>query len=432
MALLFLAAVAAGTVLLMLPVARAEGVGAPFLVALFTATSAVCVTGHVIVDTGSYWSGFGQAVILALIQLGGFGMMTAATLLGLLVSRSLRLSARLATQTESHALGLGDVAGVARTVFAVTVAAELAVALVLVLRLHSGWQMPWPEAIWSGVFHAVSAFNNAGFSLHPDNLVRYAGDGFVLVPVMLAIVIAGIGFPVYYDLRQAGATPRRWSLHTKLTLTGTALLLLLGFIVLLAAEWSNPRTLGPMPLADKLMNAAFASVSARTAGFNTLDVGALTHESLGLHFLLMFVGGGTGGTAGGVKVGTVVVLLVIVYAEVLGRPDSEAFGRRVCPATQRQAITVLVLSSAAVCLGTLAILAVSDHAIDRVIFEVISAFGTVGLSTGITAELPPSAQGVLIALMIAGRVGTVTLAAALVLGERRQPYRYPEETPLVG
>lgn len=180
------------------------------------------------------------------------------------------------------------------------------------------------------------------------------------------------------------------------------------------------------------MNAAFASVSARTAGFNTVDIGALTHESLGLHFLLMFVGGGTGGTAGGVKVGTVMILLVIVVAEVLGRPDAEAFGRCVSAATQRQAVTLLVLSSACVSLGTLANLAVSDHAVDRVIFEVISAFGTVGLSTGITAALPPFAQGVLLALMAIGRVGTVTLAVALSLGERRQTWHYPEETSLVG
>jgi Trk-type K+ transport system membrane component len=303
---------------------------------------------------------------------------------------------------------------------------------VLTLRFAWAYDLAPGAALWSGVFHAISAFNNAGFSLHADNLVGFAGDAWVLVPVMLAIVAAGIGFPVYYDLRQSGAVPRRWGLHTKLTLVGTLLLLVLGFVGVLAAEWSNPNTLGPMGLADKLLNAAFASVSARTAGFNTVDIGALTHESLGLHFLLMFVGGGTGGTAGGVKVGTVMILLVIVVAEVLGRPDAEAFGRRVSAATQRQAITVLVLASACVSIGTLAILAVSDHAVDRVIFEVISAFGTVGLSTGITSELPPFAQGVLIALMIIGRVGTVTLAVALSLGERRQTYRYPEETPLVG
>ncbi|MCS6995833.1 MAG: TrkH family potassium uptake protein [Casimicrobiaceae bacterium] len=431
-ALLLLGAIAFGTMLLALPVARAEPGAAPLLVALFTATSAVCVTGHVLVDTGGYWSGFGQAVILGLIQLGGFGMMTAATLLGLLMSRSLRLSARLATQTEAHVLALGDVVGVARTVLAVTLVAESLLALLLVARLRVGYGLEWPEALWSALFHAVSAFNNAGFSLYPDNLVRFSSDAWVLVPVMLAIVAAGIGFPVYYDLRQRGAVPRRWSLHTKLTLTGTLLLFGLGFVVMLVFESANPATLGPMGLPERLLNAAFLSVSARTAGFNTVDIGALTHESLGLHYLLMFVGGGTGGTAGGVKVATVMVLLGIAYAEVLGRPDAELFGRRIGAAAQRQAITVLVLASACVSAGTLAILAVSDHAIDRVIFEVISAFGTVGLSTGITAELPPFAHVVLIALMIVGRVGTITLAAALMLAERRRSYRYPEEAPLVG
>ncbi len=282
------------------------------------------------------------------------------------------------------------------------------------------------------LFHAISAFNNAGFSIHEDSLMRYARVGWVLVPVMLAVALAGIGFPVYYDLRQRGLMPRRWSLHTKLTLTGSLLLLLLGFVIFLAAEWNNARTLGPMAWPDKGLNALFASVSARTAGFNTVDIGALTQESLALHYLLMFIGGGTGGTAGGVKVATVMLLLAIVYAEIRGRGDAVVFHRRISPAVQRQAVTVLVLASAAVSLATLAILAVTDIHADRVIFEVISAFATVGLSTGITTELPPAAQGVLIALMYGGRVGTITLAVALSLGARRAAYRYPEENPLVG
>lgn len=429
---LFLIAIAAGTALLSLPVSRTGPEAAPLMVAIFTATSAVCVTGLTIVDTGTYWSPFGQGVILALFQLGGFGMMTAATLLAVLVSRSVRLSARLAAQTESHVLALGDVVGVARTVLGVTLVVESVVAVMLTARLALGHGLAWPQALWSGIFHAVSAFNNAGFSIHEDSLTRYASDAWVLLPVMLAIVGAGIGFPVYYDLKQRYRTPRRWSLHTKLTLLGSGLLLLLGFVMIAAAEWSNPRTLGAMPWPDRLLNAAFASVSARTAGFNTVDIGALTHEAVGLHYLLMFVGGGTGGTAGGVKVGTAMVLLAIVYAEVLGRPDAEVFGRRISAATQRQAITVLVLASATVSVGTLAILAMTDHAVDRVIFEVISAFATVGLTTGITQELPAGAHGVLVLLMILGRVGTVTLAVALLLSGRRLSYRYPEEAPLVG
>ncbi|WP_341649360.1 TrkH family potassium uptake protein [Thauera humireducens] len=387
--------------------------------------SAVCVTGLVTVDTGTYWSPFGQWVILVLFQIGGFGMMTAATLLGLMVNRSLRLRTRLTMQAETHTLGLGDVTSVAKLVFVVTLVVELLVALALIFRLRSAYALPWPDAVWSGVFHAISAFNNAGFSIHADGLVRYASDAFILSPIMLAIVIGGLGLPVLHDLRNKLGDPHHWSVHTKLTLLGSAVLLVGGALILLVFEWANPRTLGPMSIADKVLSAVFASVSARTAGFNAIDIGGLTHESLGLHYLLMFIGGGSAGTAGGVKVGTAMILMLLVIAEIRGRMDTEAFGRRISQSSQRQAITVLVLGSAVVVLGTVFVLHTTDIATDKVIFEVISAFGTVGLSTGITADLPASAQLMLALLMYIGRVGTITLAASLALGEHRMPYRYP-------
>ena len=380
-----------------------------------------------VVDTGTYWSTFGQVVIMALFQLGGFGMMTLATLLGLLVNRSFRLRAKLIAQAESHVLGLGDISSVAKLVLVVTLVMELAVMLLLTLRLHLSYGLGWGEAAWSGLFHAVSAFNNAGFSIHGDGLVRYATDGFILLPVMSAIIIGGIGFPVLNDLRRRWSDPRHWSLHTKLTLSGTAVLLVGGFMAVLLFEWSNPGALGPMAWADKLLSAAFVSVSARTAGFNALDIGALTHD-----YFLMFICGGSAGTAGGVKVGTVAILALLVIAEIRGRADTEAFGRRVGSSAQRQAITVLVLGSTMVVLGTLVILRDTDIPTDQAIFEVISAFGTVGLSTGITADLPGISQLMLTLLMYVGRVGTTTLAASLALGEHRMPYRYPEEHPIVG
>ena len=431
-ALVFLLVILLGTALLMLPIAHAEGISAPWVTAFFTAVSAVCVTGLVVVDTGTYWSGFGQVVILVMFQLGGFGMMTLATLLGLMVNRSFRLRTKMVAQQESRTLAIGDVGSVAKLVLVVTLGMELLITLLLTLRLHLAYDLPLGNAAWSGLFHAISAFNNAGFSIHPDSLMRYASDALILLPVMTAIVIGGIGFPVLHDLRNRFRDPRHWSLHTKLTLSGTALLLLCGFVGLLFSEWSNAATLGPMSVGDKLLSAAFASVSARTAGFNSIDIGALTHESWALHYLLMFVGGGSAGTAGGVKVGTVAILLLMVVAEIRGRGDTEAFGRRICPAAQRQAITVLVLGSAMVVIGTLFILRTTDIPTDKVIFEVVSAFGTVGLSTGITADLPESSQLMLTLLMYVGRVGIVTLAVSLAMGERRMPYRYPEEHPIVG
>ena len=222
-------------------------------------------TGLVTVDTGTYWSSFGQWVIMALFQIGGFGMMTAATLLGLLVNRSFRLRTRLTAQAETHTLGIGDVSSVAKLVLFVTVIVEVMTALALALRLHLGYDLPLAEAAWSGLFHSVSAFNNAGFSIHADGLIRYASDSYFLAPVMLAIVIGGLGFPVLQDLRNKLRDPQHWSVHTKLTLVGTAVLLAGGAILLLAFEWANPRTLGSMPAGDKLLSAIFASVSARTA-----------------------------------------------------------------------------------------------------------------------------------------------------------------------
>lgn len=431
-ALAFLLAILVGTTLLMTPMASSGVASTPLLVAFFTAVSAVCVTGLVVVDTGTHWSFFGQFVIMLLFQIGGFGMMTAATLLGLMVNRSLRLRSRLIAQVETHSIGLGDVSGVAKMVLIVTLIAELILAAVLFARFHWGYHMPWSEALWHGVFHSVSAFNNAGFSLNEDSLMRFATDAWILLPIAMAIVVGGIGFPVFHDIRSRLRDPRHWSLHTKLTLSGTAVLLLGGTLVLLVFEWSNPQTLGPMAASDKLLSSLFASVSARTAGFNSLDIGAMTHESWALHYFLMFVGGGSAGTAGGVKVGTFLILALLVYSEIRGRRDCEAFGRRISTSAQRQAITVLVLGAGMVVLGTLVILRGTDLPTDQVIFEVISAFGTVGLSTGITADLPPSGQLMLTLLMYVGRVGTITLAASLAMGHVRAAYRYPEEHPIVG
>ena len=429
---LFALAILAGTLLLMLPLASASGEGAPLMVAFFSSVSAICVNGLVVVDTGSYWSGFGQATIMALFQLGGFGMMTAATLLGLMVNRSSRLRTRLITQTETRSLGMGDIASVTRIVLAVTVTLQVALAAILLARLHFGYELAWRDSVWSAVFHAVSAFNNAGFALHADGLTRYAGDALVLVPVMVAIIVGGIGFPVLHDLRHRLRDPRHWSLHTKLTLVGTLVLLAGGCVAILLFEWNNAGTLGPMSWDDKLLNSMFISAAARTAGFNTVDIGALAPESWALHYLLMFIGGGSAGTAGGVKVGTIMILALLVIAEARGHTDTEAFGRRVAVSAQRQAVTVLVLGSVIVAFGTVLLLGITHFPTDQVIFEVIAAFGSTGLSTGITAELPVAGQLVLAALMFIGRVGTITFATSLVLGERRMPYRYPEDHPIVG
>lgn len=430
--LAFVGAIAVGTLLLLLPIARAGPGGAPAMVALFTATSAVCVTGLGVVDTGTYWSPFGQAAILLLVQVGGLGIMTAATLLGLLISNKLRLGQRLLAQAETRTTALGDVGATLRLVLLVTLTVQLAVAAVLFARFWLAYGATAGEAGWLAVFHSVMAFNNAGFGLFADNVTRYAGDAWVLVPLMLGVIVGGIGFPVLYELKRELFRPSGWSLHTKLTLAGTALLIPAGTVAVLAFEWWNPATIGTMNPGVKLLNALFHSVMTRTAGFNAIDVGVLRPETLLVTTGLMMIGGGSAGTAGGIKVTTFLVLGLAVLAEIQGERDAASFRRRVPGETQRLALTVALLSIAVVAVATLVLLSMTTFDLGRVLFEVVSAFATVGLSTGITAQLPPGGQAVLIGLMFAGRVGTVTLAAALALRSRQRPYRFPEERPIIG
>jgi len=434
LALAFLATILLGTGLLMLPLATASGESAPWLTALFTATSAVCVTGLVVVDTGTYWSPLGQGLVMALFQLGGFGMMTSATLMGLLIGGHMKLRTRMLLQSETHALSLGDVRSVARMVLVVTVLVEGVVALGLAARFSMTMGLGWREALWQGAFHSVSAYNNAGFSTWPDSVMRHVTDGWVLGPLMLAIIVGGLGFPVITELwANRRKQHLRWSIHTTLTVWGSAALVAGGTLVLWLVEHDNPKTLGALGFVDQWQAALFTSVSARTAGFNAVEIGALELASLVLHYVLMFIGGGSAGTAGGVKVTTVFLLLLIVWSEIRGRADVELRGRRIGTPVQRQALSILVLSGSAVSLGLLVIIPMAGELpLDKLMFEVVSAFATVGLSTGITADLPSGAQVVIIALMYAGRVGVVTLALALAVNQVPRAFRYPEEKPIVG
>ena len=430
--LAFLAAIAIGTALLLLPVARVGPGGADFITALFTATSAVCVTGLIVVDTPTYWTPFGQAVILALIQIGGFGIMTGSTLLGVLISRRLGLRTRIIAQAETRTLDLGDVTGVLRLIFVVTLLVELFIWALLALRLHWTYGEPLPVAIWNGLFHAISAYNNAGFSTYSDSLMGFADDWLFLGPIMLAVIVGGIGFPVLADLKRRLWQPSKWSVHTKITLLGTVVLIVVGTLTVLAYESAAEGTLTLVSLPERLLDALFHSVMSRTAGFNSVDIGALRTETLVVTDMLMFIGGGSAGTAGGIKVSTVFILALAVWAEIRGETDTTAFHRRFSTDVLRQALTLIVLASIAIALATLHLLSVTSFPLEQVLFETISAFATVGLSTGITGSLPPSAELTLVALMFVGRVGTITVATGLALKRSQRPYRYPEERPIVG
>ena len=429
--LAFLAVIALGAVLLMLPASRADD-GASFVMpAAFTAVSAVCVTGLITVDTATFWTPFGQGVILGLIQVGGLGIMTLATMLGLFVSGKLGLRSTVVAQTESKTLNLGDVRGVLRRIVLTVLLCELVTAVVLTARFRAGYDDSWATALWHGVFHAVSAFNNAGFALYTDNLIPFVGDAWICVPISLAVIVGGIGFPVLAELFRR--TPvSRWTIHTRITVFGTLLLLVAGIGTMLVFEWSNPVTFGPLGVQDKLTAAFTSGVMPRTAGFNNIDYGQVREETLAVNDVLMFIGGGSAGTAGGIKVTTFFLLAFVIWAEVRGETHVSVGTRRVTVGAQRQALSVALLGVAAVAAGTLVILIGSEVRLDAAMFESISAFATVGLSTGITASLPVSGQVVLMVLMFVGRVGTITVASALALRKRQPLFQYPEERPIVG
>jgi trk system potassium uptake protein TrkH len=428
----FAAAIAAGSLLLSLPVARSEGSQTPLLDAVFTATSAVCVTGLIVVDTETYWSGFGQVVILILIQLGGLGLMTVATLLAIVFARRLGLRARLLVQAETKAVTAADLRRVVRNIVLFSLVTEAVAATVLAARFMIRYGDPLDQAVWSGVFHAVSAFNNAGFSLYADSLMRYVSDPWVNAVVATAVIVGGLGFPVIFELARAWRRPRTWSVVTRITVVTSAGLLVLGTLVLLATESDNQATLGGLGGADQLQAAFFASTVARTAGFNTVDVAALSPESLFAMDVLMFIGGGSAGTAGGIKVTTFGLLAFVLWSEIRGEPEVVVGRRRVPASTQRQAVTVALLGVGLVVSASFALQALSPFSFDLVLFETISAFATVGLSAGITAQLPDAGQVILVILMFIGRLGPLTLASALAMRERHRPYRLPEERIIVG
>jgi trk system potassium uptake protein TrkH len=428
----FGAAVLVGTGLLALPVATESGQPAPLLDALFTATSAVCVTGLATVDTGGYWSTFGEVVILALIQAGGLGIMTLATLFTVLVSGRLGLRARFLAQAETRVLSLRGLRRVVRNIVLFSLVSEAATAAVLTGRFAVGYDQPLGDAAYHGVFHAVSAFNNAGFSLNPDNLMRYVADPWISLTVAAAVIVGGLGFPVIFELARGWRRPRQWTVLTRITLTLTATLLAVGTIIFTLVEYANPKTLGPLDGPGKLLAGFFASAMTRTAGFNSLDISALRSESLLASDILMFIGGGSAGTAGGIKVTTFGLLAFVIWAEMRGEPQVNVGRRRVPDSNQRQALAIALLGIGAVVVATFALLAMTPYSLDRVAFEAVSAFATVGLSTGITADLPSAGQLLLVVLMFLGRTGPLTVASALALRDHAPRFELPEERTIIG
>ncbi|MBE1593637.1 potassium uptake TrkH family protein [Nonomuraea angiospora] len=425
-------AIALGTVLLTLPIATTERAPADWVVALFTATSAVCVTGLVIVDTESHWSVFGEVVIAGLVQVGGLGIMTMATLFTLLVSGRLGLRARIAAQAETKTLSMSDVRRLVLKVVLFSLVCEALAAVVLTARFVIGYGEPLGRAAYLGAFHSVMAFNNAGFALWPDSLMRFVADPWICLTVALVVIVGGLGFPVVFELARSWRHPRRWSVLTRVTVGVSVTLLVLGTLVFLMTEWRNPRTLGALDDPGKLLAAFFAAVMPRSAGFNTLDISQMYPSSWLATDVLMFIGGGSAGTAGGLKVTTFGLLAFVVWAEVRGESRVNIGHRRLPEATQRQAVTITVLGVTLVAASTYVLLALTPHGLDQVLFEVVAAFGTAGLSTGITPSLGTAGHLLLTVLMFIGRIGPLTMGSALALNRRSRHYELPEERVIVG
>ncbi len=413
-----------------------------FREALFTATSATCVTGLTVRQTGSDFSLLGQAVILLLIQLGGIGIMTVTTFITFRLGGHEGLRHRALLAETFGADPTTDLRSLLHHVLGLTLCIEVLGFAVLAAR--NLLEMPAGPALWHALFHAVSAFCNAGFALPENNLVAYREDAVTCLTVALLVIVGGIGYPVLLDLKAVWGNGwqtgwQRLHLHTKLMLLGTAALLLLGTVLFLVLEWHG--ALAGIPLDKKLLVAFFHAVVPRTAGFNSVDIGALNHATLFVLILLMFVGAGPCSTAGGLKVTTLMVLVIRAWKTFWGYRRVNVFGRTLPPESIARATTTAVLFTSVVIAAVLPLMAIENpnapggHP-DRIfldtMFEVVSALCTVGLSTGITPYLSAVGQFLLIGLMFLGRLGPITVFAALSLAERRRALEYPQEEPLLG
>lgn len=421
-----------GALVLMLPAATTAPGAAPFGTAIFSSAACVTLGGMSVVDTATYWSPFGQAVILVLVQVGGIGIVTSASLLFLVVARRVGLRNRLAAQTELHTIDLGSTKRLLIAIIGFSLAFQAVAVALITANLWLGTDRSFGEAAWNGLFHGVAAFNNAGLSIFPDGLVPFADDPWLLGTIALAVIAGGLGFPVWLELLRTPRAPARWSLHAKLTLFTTGALIVFGAVTITAFEWSNPDTLGGLSAADRMLAGVFTGVMPRTAGFTVIDYGSVEPNTLLVTEMLMFAGGGSGSVAGGIKVTTFALLFLIVWAELRGESEVTAFRRGIPLTVQRQALTIAVLAINAIVVGTLLLTATNDIGFAAALFECLAAFTTAGLSTGVTSGLNGFGQAVLILLMFLGRVGPLTLGVALVLRERERLYSHPEERPLVG
>lgn len=427
-----------GAILLSLPIATQTGERIPFLDALFTSTSAVCVTGLVVVDTATYWSTFGQVVIILLIQVGGLGFMTISTLFALITKKRINLKERLLIQESLNQIDLSGLVKLSRYVLLMTFTIEGIGALILSTAFIPEFGLI--KGIWYSIFHAISAFCNAGFDLMGTvsgpftSLTKYVNNVTISLTISALIILGGIGFPVILDVVK-NKKPTKFNTHTKVVLVSTVVLILVGMTFILGVEYSNPKTLGKLSLKGKLLSSFFQSVTTRTAGFNTIDLTLLHQGSLFVMILLMFVGAAPCSTGGGIKVTTLSTIILSVRSFLFGKEDIEVFERRVSISTVRKSIGVFFIGMVAVLIG-IVMISLTENSFDLIesAFEVVSAFATVGLSIGGSPNLTIVGKILIMLYMFMGRVGLLTIFLALMSKNsgKKQVIRYPEGKIIVG
>jgi trk system potassium uptake protein len=442
--LIFAGLVGVFTILFSLPVATTSGEQAPFVDSLFTAVSVICVTGLATVDMATYWSPIGHVFIFVGVEIGGIGVLTLASILGLIISRRLGLRQKLLAAgdanplrlrkgpiAEGQAVRLSETGSLLATVAISVLVIEGVVAALLYPRMLLEGVDPL-DALWQSIYISAMAFTNTGFLPTSEGLTPYGSDVWFLVVLMLGVAFGAIGFPVIYVLRKNLRHPRRWSLHVKLTLVTFGLLLIGGAVAYFVLEFNNQRTMADFDAGQRILQSFFISSMARSGGFATLDMGQLDGSSLLVTDMLMFIGGGSASTAGGIKVTTLAILFIAAFAEARGNESMEAYHRRIPSDVLRLAVSVVLWGATTVAGATIVLMLINDVPLDYVLFDVISAFATCGLTTGFTQNAGDASQYVLAATMFFGRIGTVTLAAALAASTRRQLFTRPEERPIVG
>ncbi|MCX7569431.1 TrkH family potassium uptake protein [Tumebacillus sp. DT12] len=419
-----------GALLLTLPLASQSGTSLSVTDALFTATSAVCVTGLVVVDTGSYFTHFGQVVILLLIQLGALGFMTLATFITVFTGIRIGLKERLILQTSLNVSSLEGLIRLSRSVVLLTLSIEAVVAVVLSIRFS--YDMPVGKAIYFGVFHSVSAFCNAGFDLFGNSLINYKEDVTVNLAVMTLIILGGLGFVVMVDLMRL-RKGERLTLHSKIVLIMTGILLAAGTLGYYLIEMTKPGAMQGLSASSTWLTSAFASVSARTAGFGTIDYSQLSDTGMLWTIFLMFIGASPGSTGGGIKTVTAFLILLYVWTVVTNRSQTTIFKRAVAPLLIYKSLVIVVLSGLLVMIGTILLTVTEEAELVRLFFEATSAFATVGLSTNLTFDLSDPGKCIIIALMFIGKLGPLTIAVALAARQpQKDSVKYPEENLYVG